>query len=168
MKTDVPANSEIANEEEGIRRAILAAIQRIILGQPRLIAPGNTSLSGLAIEAGVPRHHLYQTHPDLRARFEFLRDRPDQKTQMELDLDARLRKAKLEIQRLVELQARTHERASTWKALTETLARAINVLQEELRQEQIKSGRLARKVEGQVSTGSIAPLTLIRKPQARD
>lgn len=142
----VPDNAEIAKEPSSSRRCVLAAIQRMMLGQPRLVPVGAMTISDLAREAGVGRHTLYRS-PDLKHRFEYLRDRAQEATASELRLQEQLEKLKAEVRQRRELQSRTRDEASNWKALCLVLQRAINVLQEELRQEQDKSARLAKRLE---------------------
>lgn len=141
----IPDNAEIENENDSSRRAILAAMQRIILGQPKRVPVGATSISDLAREAQVGRHVLYRSL-DLKDRFAYLCDTVHQPTAPELQLHEQIAKLKSEVTGLRQLQSRTHDRAESWKALCTTLERATNVLQEELRLEQIKSERLARRL----------------------
>lgn len=141
-----PSNSEIEREKDSTRREILAAMQRILLGHPKYVPPGANSVSHLAQEAKLGRHHLYQKHPDLRYRYEYLRERRGQPTEKETELQLLLDRTKSEIKKIRGLQSRTRQEANDWKALTELLARAINTLQEGLHQEQIKAGRLARRL----------------------
>lgn len=146
MSAGLPSSSEISGEKNPIRKDLLAAMQRILLGNPKLVPPGSMSLSHFAQEANQGRHHLYQAHSDLRDRFEYLRDRADTPTEKEAGLQRSLDGAKAEVAKLRDLQSRTRQEARDWKALTDLLARVINTLQEELHQEQIKSGRLARRL----------------------
>lgn len=157
----IPDNVEIENEDESSRRAILAAMQRILLGQPQRVAVGATSISDLAREAQVGRHVLYRS-PDLKDRFAYLRDKAHQPTAAEVHLHEQIAKLKSEATSLRELQSRTHERAESWKALCTTLERAINVLQEELRQEQIKTERLTRRLNGLKAETGPAPIIPLR------
>jgi AcrR family transcriptional regulator len=161
-RAEIPENAEIDNEGDSSRRAILAAMQRIFLGQPKWVPVGATSISDLAREAQVGRHVLYRSL-DLKDRFAYLRDTAHQPTAPELQLHEQMAKLKSEVTDLRQLQSRTYERAESWKALGTTLERAINVLQEELRQEQIKSERLARrlsdlKTESGVGSAPVIPL----------
>lgn len=149
-----PSNAEIAGESDPIRRALLAAMQRIVLGHPKLVPPGTTSISHLAQEAGVGRHHLYQTHPDLKDRYEYIRDHAVTFSEQEVKLQAALSRAEADIVHFRELHSRSFAHAEHWKATAETLSRVINVLQEELRQEQLRSNRLGRKLETKAAEGS--------------
>jgi AcrR family transcriptional regulator len=157
----IPDNAEIENEGDSSRRSILAAMQRILLEQPKWVPVGATSISDLAREAQVGRHVLYRSI-DLKDRFSYLRDRAHQPTAQELQLQEQMAKLKSELTSLRELQSRTHERAESWKALGTTLERAINVLQEELRQEQIKSERLARRLDDVKPKSVSAPIIPLR------
>ena len=164
----MPTKDEIAAESDTVRRSILEAMRRILTGQPLRIRPGAASISQLALEAGVGRHHLYQRYPDLRARYERLRDGVDQRTSHEIELQRRLDKGQAEIRRLTELQARTWSDAQQWKGLVDTLQRAINVLQEELRSEQIRSQRLERRLakrHAQESATPVVDLRAVRSPK---
>jgi chromosome segregation ATPase len=153
-----PSNSEIEREKDPIRKEILAAMQRILLGHPKYVPPGANSVSNLAKEAKVARHNLYQGHSDLRDRYEYLRDRADQPTEREAEIRRVLETTKAEITKIRDLQSRTRREADDWKALSELLARAINTLQEEIHQQQIRAERLARRLRrvekqaGQAST----------------
>lgn len=142
----VPDNAEIAKETSSSRKSVLSAIQRMMLGQPRLVPVGAMTISDLAREAGVGRHTLYRS-PDLKDRFEYLRDKAEEPTSAELRLKAQMEDLKVEVKRLRHLQSSTKDDASKWKSLCLILGRAINVLQEELRQEQDKSGRLLARLE---------------------
>ncbi|MEO8220380.1 MAG: hypothetical protein ABI563_06310 [Specibacter sp.] len=157
----IPNNAEIENEDDSSRRAILAAMQRILLGQPKWVPVGATSISDLAREAQVGRHVLYRA-TDLKDRFTYLRDTAHQPTAPEQQLHEQIVKLKSEATSLRELQSRTHERAENWKALCTTLERAINVLQEELRQEQIKTERLARRLDNLKEKTGSAPVIPLR------
>ena len=163
MNTPVaPSNEEIRLEVDPIRRAILAGMQRILLGQPKAVSVGATSFSDLAVEAGIARHHLYQTNPDLRERFEFLRDRSEAPTLAESDLKKKVAALQVEAERLRDVQERWRDDARNWKALAETFQRAINVLQEELRSEQITSSRLAKKLAKLENINGQSPVVPIR------
>nr|WP_157497868.1 hypothetical protein [Leifsonia sp. Leaf325] len=158
----IPSNDEIQGEVDPIRRALLAGMQRMLLGQPRTPAGGALNVKTLAIESGVPRHHLYQTHPDLRDRFEFLRDHSSMPSATEATLQEQLARMKTELEELRNRHRESLDELRNWKALAETFGRAINVLQEELRREQIKSGRLAKKVANFETQNHPAPVVHIR------
>lgn len=163
----IPNNAEIENESDSSRRAILAAMQRILLGQPHWVDVGATSISDLAREAQVGRHALYRA-TDLKDRFAYLRDKEHQPTASEVQLHDHIAKLKSEATSLRELQSRTLERAENWKALCSTLERAINVLQEELRQEQIKTERLTRRFDNlKEETGSAPVIPLRPRPSSQ-
>ena len=157
----IPDNAEIENEDDSSRRSILAAMQRILLGQPQRVPVGATSVSDLAKEAQLGRHVLYRS-PDLKDRFSYLRDKSHQPTASEVQLHEQMAKLKSETTSLRELQSRTHEHAENWKALCTTLERAINVLQEELRQEHIKTERLTRRLNNLKEESGSAPVIPLR------
>jgi hypothetical protein len=56
-------------ETDPVRKKILAAIDRLIAGNP-LRSTGRLNVSQLAIEAGVPRWHLTHQHVDLKEMFQ--------------------------------------------------------------------------------------------------
>jgi chromosome segregation ATPase len=157
----IPSNDEIHRESNPIRKAILSAIQRILLGHPKKSPLGASSISDLAREADIGRHYLYQ-ESDLKERFEFLRDNSQQVSATETRLLAEVSKLKDEVKRLTELQSRTYKASGDWKELTYTLERALNVLQEELRQEQIKSERLSLRLHDRADRAAAASVIPIR------
>ncbi|OIJ85070.1 hypothetical protein BIV25_45025 [Streptomyces sp. MUSC 14] len=59
----------IDNETDGVRRAILAAMNRLFAGTPQR-SNGRLNVSQLAIEADVKRWHLTHQHPDLKDLFQ--------------------------------------------------------------------------------------------------
>jgi hypothetical protein len=163
-----PTNREITREKDPVRKAILSAMQRILSGYPKRVLPGATSISDLAAESETGRHHLYQSHPDLRERFEYLRDLADQPTQREADALAKLETAKTEIAQLKELQARTRAEATELQGRFEISLRVIVELQEQSRSESIKADRLERKLraaKGAETMGSV--ITIRRLPDVR-
>ena len=142
--SEIPTDAEVAGEHDRTRRAILAAMQRMLSGCPIRVDPGSLSVVQLAVEAGIGRHHLYRRDPDLRVRFERLAgeveriDRPHASRQ-ELD-DVRA-----EVERLESLQRRTRDEALQWRGVAELLQRAVNVLQEDLRAERVRYERLEKR-----------------------
>lgn len=57
------------NETDAVRRAILAAMNRLFAGTPQR-SNGRLNVSQLAIEADVKRWHLTHQHPDLKDLFQ--------------------------------------------------------------------------------------------------
>ncbi|CAH0123855.1 hypothetical protein SRABI98_00043 [Microbacterium sp. Bi98] len=140
-----PTAREVQDEPDAVRSAILAAMRRISLHQPIRVSVGATTVRDLAVEAAVGRHHLYQSHPDLRDRFKALIE-GEAGISYDEAMD-RLTRVKKELAQSRELQQKTRDEVRRWKATTEVLQRAVNVLQEELRQEQLKNARLTRRVD---------------------
>jgi uncharacterized protein YceH (UPF0502 family) len=58
-----------AADDDPVRAAILAAIDRLLNGTPQR-SEGRLSVSQLAVEAGVKRWHLTHQHTDLRDLFQ--------------------------------------------------------------------------------------------------
>lgn len=164
----VPSNTEIERESDPTRKKILGAIQRILGGYPKHVPPNAASTAQLATEAGVGRHNLYQAHSDLRERFEYLRDKAHQPTEKEAELSELLGRARSEVTRLRALQSETSKSARNWEALSELLARAINTLQAELRKEQTKARRLAKRIDRLESTADSRNLLLPYRRKADD
>ena len=158
----IPTDSEIAGERDNVRHAVLAAMQRILTGNPRVVPPGSDSILQLAAEAGIGRHQLYRSAADLRLRFERIKDASNRQTDGETLLQRRLDDAKEEVRRLALLQAQTRREGEQWKGLVELLHRAINVLQEELRTEQIRAGRLEKRLQQEAERNPGAPVVPIR------
>lgn len=163
----IPTDAEIAREPDDRRRAILGAMQRILVGTPHTVRPGSDSVLQLAVEAGVGRHQLYRRDPDLRLRFERLKANAHQPTDSVRQLQTRLDDAHAEIRRLSALQARTRSEGLQWKGLVEVLRRAINVLQEELRNEQIRSSRLQKRLDRTSDPSKDAAVVPIRPRDAQ-
>lgn len=140
-----------------MRREIMSAMRRMLSGSPLRVPAGALTVRHLAVEAEVGRHHLYQSCDDLRERFQLLSEGHQGD-----DVDAAREKAEragAELARVRALHKRTSQEKRMWKDTCEVLQRAINVLQEELRQEQLKSARLARKLaEGAGSGGPVVPI----------
>jgi hypothetical protein len=57
------------NETDPVRRAILAAMNRLFTGTPQR-SNGRLNISQLAIEANIKRWHLTHQHPDLKDLFQ--------------------------------------------------------------------------------------------------
>ncbi|WP_323958891.1 hypothetical protein GC088_10055 [Arthrobacter sp. JZ12] len=156
-----PSNSEIRSEKNPTRQAILSAMQRILSGVPKRVPSGALTTRDLAFEAEVGRHHLYQSHPDLRQRFEFLREREGTRPEREVALQEALERARSQAVRHKDSQQRARQEADDWKELVEVLARVINALQEEIHQEQIKVERLTRRLHepGSSHRPTVVPIT---------
>lgn len=166
---ELPSNSEIEREKDPTRKEILAAIQRVLVGHPKIVSPGAYSISDLAKEAGHGRHHLYQDSADLRHRYEYLRDRANEPTQKEVALQRKLDRTEAELVRMEALQTQTKQKAKDWKELAELLARAINTLEEELHQEQVSTSRLARKLRRlEQQLGQTPPIITMHRQSRRE
>ncbi|WP_331748724.1 hypothetical protein OIA45_47680 (plasmid) [Streptomyces chartreusis] len=59
----------IENETDPVRRAIVAAMNRLLAGKPKR-SSGRLNVTQLAIEADVKRWHLTHQHPDLKDLFQ--------------------------------------------------------------------------------------------------
>ncbi|WP_157437802.1 DUF5930 domain-containing protein [Actinoplanes subtropicus] len=132
----------------------------MLLGQPKSVPVGSLTVKDLAAEAQIGRFHLYQKHPDLRDRFEFLRDRANRPSEKEAQLGARIEEFKAEIDRLRKSLSETALERDNWKALAEMAVRATAVLQEETVQAQRRAERLARRLER--ATSAATPSTVVR------
>jgi hypothetical protein len=59
----------IGSESDPVRRAIIAAMNRLFTGTPQR-SNGRLNVTQLAIEAGLKRWHLTHQHPDLKDLFQ--------------------------------------------------------------------------------------------------
>jgi len=59
----------IGNETDPVRRAVIAAMNRLFIGKPQR-SNGRLNITQLAIEADVKRWHLTHQHTDLRELFQ--------------------------------------------------------------------------------------------------
>jgi AcrR family transcriptional regulator len=166
--TTPPSNQEIRAERDGQRKAILAAMQRILNGTPQCVPVGATTFSHLAREAQVGRHVLYQLHPDLKDRFAHLRDGASKVSETERTLKGRVEDLEAELARSRSQLEQHREEAANWKGLSEVLTRALAVLQREADQERVRADRLARRLERQSATATAPQIvSMPRKPPSR-
>ena len=163
----LPTNAEIKAEPDPTRRAVMSAIQRLMLGHPKVVAPGDLSISSLAREAGVSRNELYRKCLDLRDRFEFVRDRSTTRSVVEEELAAKLEKSRTQRELLQRRYELMRAESANWKGLVELLERAINVLQQELRREQIQNERLSRRLAEQPEVEDISVPLRPRKTESQ-
>ena len=101
---------------------LLAAMVRVLSGRPAIAAPGDLTITAVAVEARLKRHHLTHKHTDLKDLFYQLRDNhlnpvSEQQALAAAELDEL--KAKL---------AEAREDTRKWKATAHHFARTINVL----------------------------------------
>jgi DNA invertase Pin-like site-specific DNA recombinase len=100
----------------------MAAMMRVLSGQPKLAEPGDLTITAVATEAQLKRHHLTHKHTDLKDLFYRLRDQhgnPASEHKAATAAEAADLKSKL---------AEAREDARKWKSTAQTFARAINVL----------------------------------------
>jgi hypothetical protein len=125
-----PTKQEIDAETNPARKAVLAAMARMLTGTPTIARPGLLSKAGLAREAQVDRNRITQGNcRDLGDRLlQLAQERIAPATAREAEQQAR-------IDQLTELLRQTtddigdlrHDR-DTWKAATHTLLRAVQVM----------------------------------------
>ena len=153
-----PTNHEITREADPDRKALLGAMQRILNGTPTTVSRGATRFSDLAAEAGLKRFVLYQHHPDLKDRFEHLRDHAQRPTDREEKLQGDLADAARRIADLEQRLAAELERRDNWKGLAELLANAVATLQADAEQQRTRADRLARKLDQAGSSANVIPM----------
>lgn len=151
---DLPSQKEIQTEADPIRRAILAAIVRVLEQRPLRARPGDASVLAVSQEADVKRHWLNGRHRDLRDRFVFLRDRADELTSLEVSLTAQLELANSELERLKSRVRDLTEDRDNWRATGEIFLRAMNVQEREIDKRQVENARLTRDLERLRDSGS--------------
>lgn len=101
---------------------IMAAMMRVLSGQPKLAKPGDLTITAVATEAQLKRHHLTHKHTDLKDLFYRLRDQPGNPASEQKAAAA------AEVAALKKKLAEAREDARKWKLTAHTFARAINVL----------------------------------------
>jgi len=145
--SQVPTPEEIRKESDPGRRAVMEAIVRIIEERPIVVARGKRTFTHLALEAGVSRHVLYQKYPDLRDWFEYLRDHASKPSAVEEQLASDLEDLRAKLQMSEELASKHFEAMHQWKGLAELLIRAVNVLEAEKRDAELRAERLQVRLD---------------------
>lgn len=107
---------------EGDASRLLAAMVRVLSGRPTVATPGDLTITAVALEAQLKRHHLTHKHTDLKDLFYQLRDNhANPVIQQAADAVA-------EVAELKKKLARAQDDTRKWKSTAHTFARAINVL----------------------------------------
>ena len=119
MTTPEPAVSE---GDQAVVLGLLAAMVRVLSGTPATARPGNLTITAVATEAGLKRHHLTHKHTELKELFYQLRDNHANPVK---DHAASLTE---QVSDLKQKLADAHDQRRKWKATAETYARAINIL----------------------------------------
>jgi hypothetical protein len=108
---------------------LLAAMVRVLSGRPVNATPGDLTITAVAIESGLKRHHLTHKHVDLKDLFYQLRDHHQNPVKDDAE---QLRTEIVDLKRrLTEANAQRRK----WKATAEAYARAIHLLTVENSQE---------------------------------
>jgi hypothetical protein len=125
-----PTQREINAEQDPTRRAVLAAMDRMLRGTPTITRPGLLSKAGLAREAQVDRNRITQgSCRDLGDRFAALvEQRRAPTTALEVQQQARIDTLLDELRSLTDAHTALVRDRDHWKASTHTLLRAIQVL----------------------------------------
>lgn len=101
---------------------LLAAMVKVLSGRPILATPGDLTITAVAVEAQLKRHHLTHKHTDLKDLFYQLRDHHAN------PMTQQAAAATAEIKQLKKKLAEAHDDTRKWKTTAHTFARAINVL----------------------------------------
>lgn len=101
---------------------ILAAMVRVLSGQPTIPTPGDLTITAVVAEAQVKRHLLTHKHTALKELFYQLRDTCNN------PLIARAEMVTAGHAELKKKLAEARNEARDWKATAQTFARAIHVL----------------------------------------
>lgn len=125
-----PSAHEIDAETNPTRKAVLAAMARMLAGTPLIIRAGLLSKAGLAREAGVDRNHITQgSCCDLGDRLAVLaQHRTTPATAREADLQVRIDCLTAQLDQRTESHTALRQDRDKWQAATHTLLRAIQVL----------------------------------------
>ncbi|MHA0286569.1 hypothetical protein ACXYX3_08965 [Mycobacterium sp. C3-094] len=120
-----PAEPDGANAPDAsgeVVARLLAAMVRVLSGRPVIATPGDLTITAVAIESGLKRHHLTHKHVELKDLFYQLRDHHQNPVKHDADqLRAEIEDLK---RRLTEANAQRRK----WKATAEAYARAIHIL----------------------------------------
>src|SRR3982074_2243512 len=115
-----PAAREINAETTPTRKAVLAAMTRMLSGAPSIVRPGLLSKAGLAREAQVDRNHI--THGscrDLGDAFTALaQQRTPPPTALEADEQARIDRLTAQLNQLKESHTTLRQDRDKWQAST--------------------------------------------------
>lgn len=114
-------DTEASDSDTTVTR-LLGAMVRVLSGRPTHATPGDLTITAVATEAQLNRHHLTHKHTDLKDLFYQLRDSHAN------PVIAQAEEVAAEIAGLKEKLAKAHEETRHWKATAHTFARAINVL----------------------------------------
>ncbi|KOX27038.1 hypothetical protein ADK67_14490 [Saccharothrix sp. NRRL B-16348] len=125
-----PTSREIDAEPHPTRKAVLAAMARMLSGRPNLTRPGLLSKAGLAREAQVDRNHVTQgSLRDLGDRLAALaRAHRTPTTSLEAQQQAHIEQLTARLENLTATHAELRLDRDHWKASTHTLLRAVQVL----------------------------------------
>jgi len=110
------------------RQAISAAIERVLAGTPRYAKPGVLTQTAVAQEAQLHRSRLVNVHTDLRDLFEARKAAQSSISASEQKLHAKIADLKAK-------NAALRVERDTWKDTANVFARAIQVLQTQIRHE---------------------------------
>ncbi|RIR15176.1 hypothetical protein [Mycobacteroides abscessus] len=120
-----PAEPDDAIAPDGSREVVtrlLAAMVRVLSGQPTTATPGDLTITAVAIESGLKRHHLTHKHVDLKDLFYQLRDHHQNPVKHDAD------QLRTEIDDLKRRLTEANAQRRKWKATAEAYARAIHLL----------------------------------------
>lgn len=112
------------NDENGdlVVSKILAAMVRVLAGRPSTAAPGDMTITAVAVEADVKRHFLTHKHTELKDLFYDLRDNANNPVVAQQAL-AQAKRNELE-----DKLSEARDEIRKWKSTANTFARAIHAL----------------------------------------
>ena len=125
-----PSVGEINAEPNPTRKAVLAAMDRMLRGRPTITRPGLLSKAGLAREAQVDRNHITQgSCRDLGDRIAaIIKQRQEPTTAREAEQQAHIKSLTTQLDELRAAAGLLRQDRDKWQASTHTLLRAIRVL----------------------------------------
>lgn len=142
----------IARDGSGeVVAALLAAMVRVLSGQPVTATPGDLTITAVAIESGLKRHHLTHKHVDLKDLFYQLRDNHQNPVKHDAD------QLRAEVEDLKRRLNEANAQRRKWKATAEAYARAIHLLTVENSQ---RSNAVTRLRAADATPRTTTPLAL--------
>lgn len=101
---------------------LMAAMVRVLSGRPVNATPGDLTITAVAIESGLKRHHLTHKHVDLKDLFYRLRDHHQNPVKHDAE------QLRTEVEDLKRRLTEANAQRRKWKATAEAYARAIHLL----------------------------------------
>jgi hypothetical protein len=162
VELEPPSADDVRQEDNPTRKAVLAAIIRMLDGRPTVVPPGRLSVAALAREAGIDRAKLTTgAVRDLGSRFSAIVEAQSSVwTQHEIALNEELGRVRAQHKKLQKRHAELQTDRDKWKAAATSFARAVQVLKIENTNQSTRINALERRMnrEGNVSDFPLRPM----------